>query len=232
MPKKDSPRFYDFVVSVLAFVVRRVCRVRITGLEHLPKTGGVILVPNHVSHADPVILGVNLRASGRRTRALAKESLFRVKGVGAVLHKMGHIPVFRASARATEALSAAIASIRAGEVIAVYPEGTVPKDGSRLGVFKSGAARLALATGAPIIPVAQLGAQRVLPAIRGHHPLRHLFLSVFKRPEVLIAVGQPIYASAIFAAPDPEDRGQVLHMTELVREEVDTLLTSLEARAA
>lgn len=231
MNKAPSPRFYDLVVGVLGFLSRRMARIEVEGLDRIPAQGGVILTPNHVSHVDPVILGTTLRRSGRRTRALAKASLFSAPGVGLVLTKMGHIPVYRDSAQATEALRSAIEQVRLGEVLAVYPEGTVPKDGARLGPFKTGAARLALATGAPVVPIAQVGSDAVLPAVKTRGTLRPLLTSFLRRRSVRIIVGEPLVLAELFPTPDPEDRSQVAQAAAVLEARISTLLANLESPA-
>jgi 1-acyl-sn-glycerol-3-phosphate acyltransferase len=103
-------------------VVRRWGRLDVSGLEHLPASGPVLLAGNHDSYWDPVAVGV--AALGRRqVRALAKSSMWKIKGLGRVLDGMGQIPVTR-GAGDSAALELAIAELRAGACIGVFPEGT------------------------------------------------------------------------------------------------------------
>jgi 1-acyl-sn-glycerol-3-phosphate acyltransferase len=132
------------------------------GREHVPPTGGVIIVFNHVSYADPPVAAHFVYDLPRMPRFLAKASLFRVPLVGRVVRGAGQIPVDRGTVDASSSLSAAKAALQRGEAVIIYPEGTVTKDpGLWPMAGKTGAARLALETGAPVIPVAQWGAQRI-----------------------------------------------------------------------
>ena len=182
---------YRLVVGVFSAALAALTRRRVAGLDRVPDTGGTIVCSNHISFADPVVLGCALYRTGRHARALAKASLFDAPLVGWVLRQMGHIPVHRGTDRAKDALATAIERLRGGEIIALYPEGTVPDPSVWLGAGKTGAARLALATGAPVVPVAQWGAQELLPkgAKRAWtYPLRALV----RRPVTQIRIGAPI----------------------------------------
>lgn len=222
-----SHRFYDNAIKIMGFGVDRISRVHVDGLENIPKTGGAILIANHVSHVDPIVLGVKLRGSSRRSRAMAKASLFSVPVLGKVFARMGHIPVYRNSDRAVEALRAAIAAINDGEVVALYPEGTVPKDGRGMGEFKSGAARLALATGAPVVPIGHVGACSVFPAVRERSSWRYIVSALRHRPEIRVQIGEPYFPSRAFTVPDPDDRVQVRMVTEEMSVKVRRVHSSL-----
>jgi 1-acyl-sn-glycerol-3-phosphate acyltransferase len=115
-------------------------RLRVEGLEALPRGGPVVLAGNHDSRMDPVIIGV-AAARRRQIRALAKSSLWDVRGLGRVLDGMGQIPIERAAGDA-DALARAIAALRAGACIGVFPEGTITC-GRRLRA-RSGVGRLAV----------------------------------------------------------------------------------------
>jgi 1-acyl-sn-glycerol-3-phosphate acyltransferase len=143
------------------------------GREHIPLTGPAIFVANHISVADPILVGHYLYANGRHPRFLAKDSLFRVPILGRALHGIGQIPVRRGSSDAMLALKSAVEAIEAGETVIVYPEGTCTKDPELWPmVGKTGAARLAMQTGAPVIPIVQWGAQRFHDPITGKIGLR------------------------------------------------------------
>lgn len=129
------------------------------GAEHLPAAGPAIVAGNHVSEHDPVVVGLALDGLGRRPRFLAKQELFDKPVMGAMLRNIKQIPVDRAGDRQT-ALPRALQLLDEGETIVLFPEGTisasfVPAEP------KHGAARLALASGAPLIPFATWGGQRV-----------------------------------------------------------------------
>jgi 1-acyl-sn-glycerol-3-phosphate acyltransferase len=112
---------------------------------------------------DALAFGHFVYGNGRIPRFLAKSGVFRNKFVGGVLRAAKQIPVYRDSADAANALRDAIAAVNAGEAVAVYPEGTITRDAGLWPMAaKSGAARIALATGCPVIPVAQWGPQEIL----------------------------------------------------------------------
>lgn len=133
------------------------------GGERIPRTGGVLVVVNHNSYFDPLTVAHFVWDSGRTPRFLAKASLFRLPLAGRVLAGAGQIPVYRHSSDAAKAYSAAVQAVRSGECVVIYPEGTVTRDPDLWPmVGKTGAARVALATGAPVVPVAQWGSHEIL----------------------------------------------------------------------
>jgi 1-acyl-sn-glycerol-3-phosphate acyltransferase len=133
------------------------------GREHVPATGGVILAVNHISYVDPFVVAHFVYEAGRAPRFLAKASLFRLPLVGRVVSGAGQIPVHRYTDNASTALEDATAALRRGEAVVIYPEGTVTRDPRTWPMrARTGVARLALESGAPVVPVAQWGAQEVL----------------------------------------------------------------------
>lgn len=131
--------------------------------EKIPATGGCIVVLNHISHADPLFAAHFVYDHGRLPRYLAKSGLFRNKYLGGLLSAAGQIPVERLSRHAIGAYDAAVRAVEDGECVVVYPEGTITRDPDLWPMKgKSGAARIALATGCPVIPVGHWGAQEVL----------------------------------------------------------------------
>ena len=133
------------------------------GAEHLPREGGFVVSPNHISYADPLPFAHYMFDNGRAAYFLAKESVFRVRGAGWVLRKAGQIPVHRNSVAAADAFRSAVDGVRAGKVVAIFPEGTITRDPDLWPMRgKTGAARVALETRCPLIPVAQWGAQDIL----------------------------------------------------------------------
>ena len=130
-----------------------------------------MVVVNHISYADPFTFGHFMYDNGYLPRFLTKDSLFRIPLLGRVVSGAQQIPVFRETADAgTRHHAAAVDAVQRGECVAIYPEGTLTRDPDLWPMRgKTGAARIALATGCPIIPVAQWGAQRILPPYR-HWP--------------------------------------------------------------
>jgi 1-acyl-sn-glycerol-3-phosphate acyltransferase len=142
--------------------VRAWFRLRYEGLEHIPRSGPAIVACNHISYLDPLTNAAVVTKAGRRPRFLAKEELFRVPIIGAAMRGARQIPVARASGDATEALRAARRSLDEGEVVLIYPEGTVTRRPDHLPMRgKTGAVRLALASGVHITPLASWGSQAV-----------------------------------------------------------------------
>jgi 1-acyl-sn-glycerol-3-phosphate acyltransferase len=133
------------------------------GQENLGKHGqGMVVAFNHISWFDPVVVLHFMHDSGRPPRLLAKDSLWDVRVLGPLMQSTGQIPVSR-DADPSKALAAAEEAIRGGEAIIVYPEGTITRDPGLWPMSgRTGALRLALETEAPLIPVAQWGAQRIM----------------------------------------------------------------------
>lgn len=129
----------------------------------LPADGGYVVAVNHVSHVDPVTYAHILYDHGRLPRFLAKDALFHVFFVGWVLRKTGQIPVARLTSDASSAFTHAVEGVEAGKAVIFYPEGTITRDPELWPmVGKTGAARVALESGAPVIPIAQWGQQNIL----------------------------------------------------------------------
>lgn len=191
-PKSDV--VYRGVTRIMDVVSRAFTRLTIVNPERLPRVGDRgIVVLNHISYFDPVLVGAGI---GRQVRvhALAKESLFRIPVVGYLLTKMDHIPVYRNSKRAGDALDAAITAARQGKFIALYPEGTIPV-AEQVGKFKTGAARISMAAGVPVIPVGQWGAQEVLPHhVSSKDKVRSLLKSILKKRQSVFVVGVSLAA--------------------------------------
>lgn len=132
------------------------------GARNLPP-GGFVLAPNHISEVDPLPVAHFVYDNGRIPRFLGKAEVFGVPVVGAILRSAGQIPVFRKTTDAAKAFSAAVAAVEAGECVIVYPEGTITRDpGLWPMTGKTGAARIALTTGCPVIPCAQWGSHEIL----------------------------------------------------------------------
>jgi 1-acyl-sn-glycerol-3-phosphate acyltransferase len=167
--------WYRLLRSLLRLFARVWCRLEVTGLEHFPPTGPVIVASNHLSFIDSVLIPV---VAPRRVRFLAKEEYFTGTGVrgraSALFFRfIGAVPVSRDGSRdALAALSLAQRVLEDGEAFGIYPEGTRSRDG-RLYRGRTGVAWLALATRAPVLPVALHGTNRVQPiGSRGLRPAK------------------------------------------------------------
>lgn len=165
---------------VLIVVRRRDWR----GLQQIPARDGVVLAVNHISHVDPLLIAEMVLALGRTPAYLAKNSLFEKGIVGWWFRAAGHVEVNRADGR--DGFRSALSALREGSLLVVYPEGSITRDpDGGLMELKTGAVRLALESGAPLIPVAQWGAQEILPAYSRRPRL-------FGRPKVTIVSGRPL----------------------------------------
>lgn len=216
--------WYRLAVTLLRPPVVLLTRRAWRGAEHLPRSGGVIVCTNHISYFDPLAFGLFVFDHGRLPRYLAKASLFRIPFVGSVLRGAGQIPVYRESSSASQAYAAAVQAVRDGECVAIYPEATVTREPSLWPmVGKTGAARVALATGAPVVPVAQWGAHEVLaPYARVPRFL--------PRRTMYVSAGPPVDLSDL-AGRDVD--GDVLReVTERIMSAITSLLEEMRGESA
>ena len=195
----------------------------IGGEANFPAKGGCVVALNHLSHIDPLTAALLFYDHGRIPRYLAKDGLFRNKALGFFLRAAGQIPVYRDTAGAVDAYSAAVAAIGRGEAVIIYPEATITRDPDLWPMRgKSGAARIALETGCPVIPVGQWGAQDILPP---YTKKPHLF----PRKKLTARIGEPVELADL-AAKEPRtsavineatDRimAAITHQLELIRGE-------------
>jgi 1-acyl-sn-glycerol-3-phosphate acyltransferase len=187
-------------------------RPHVEGVEYIPKTGGAVFAGNHLSVADELFLG---SVVPRHIAFWAKSEYFAGTGVGGwltrtLMHGLGAIKVERGGGRAAlTAFDAAIPALRDGDMVAVYPEGTRSPDG-RLYRGRTGAARLAVAAGVPIIPVGMIGTEKVQP-IGQPYPMPF-------RGKVIIKIGKPIDT-----AGHADDRTSLRALTDEVMAEIQKL---------
>jgi 1-acyl-sn-glycerol-3-phosphate acyltransferase len=182
------------------------------GMEMIPRTAGCVVVANHVSHFDPVAFAHFVYDSGRLPRFLAKAEVFRVPVIGRIIGYLGQIAVYRRSYDASRAYRDAVAAAQSGECVIIYPEGTITRDPGMWPMRgKTGAARVALTTGVPVIPVAQWGPQEVLSP----YGKRFRF---FPRKTMHVQAGPPVDLSAY--------EGQAL-TAETLREATETIMVAI-----
>jgi 1-acyl-sn-glycerol-3-phosphate acyltransferase len=201
--------WYRLAVVLLKPPLLLLTRRRWSGFDNVPKQGGVILAANHISHVDPMVLADAVMFSTKRLpRYLAKASLFKGNGlVGRTMRGAKQIPVHRNTADASAALKDAVAALHAGELIVIYPEGTVSRDPQKWPMrARTGVARLALLSGVPVIPVAQWGAQEILDSYRtpGVHLLPRHSMTVVAGPPVDLSPweGMALTAEVLHEATD------------------------------
>ena len=139
-----------FALQGLRFTVR--------GAEHVPRTGGAVLAVNHVGYFDFTYAGYAALPAGRLVRFMTKQEVFAHPVAGPLLRGMRHIPVDRTVG--AEAYRHAVRALRAGEVVGVFPEATISRS-FELKTLKTGAARMAIEAGVPLLPTVVWGSQRV-----------------------------------------------------------------------
>lgn len=195
-------------------------RWRFEGLDQVPSEGPVLIAANHISYFDPLAHGYFIEKAGRRPRFLAKSELYRNPIVRTVLRGASQIPVRRGSGEHAP-VESALAALRAGEVVMVYPESTVTKneDFSPMEA-KTGIARLSLAGRVPVLPVAVWGSQHVWQR-DGRRSLR------FGRP-IWVKAGTPLDLSA--HEEGAEDPTVLRAVTAKVMDELSVLVEDLRAR--
>jgi 1-acyl-sn-glycerol-3-phosphate acyltransferase len=209
-----------FSVLLLQPLLHALIKQEFQGRENFPQEGGVILAPNHLSYADWGTVALFSYESGRYPVFLIKSGAFKVKMIGPFLRKCGQLPVYRDRGDAALVLRDAERALRDEDAcVIVYPEGTATRDPDLWPMrARTGVARLALATGAPVIPIAHWGAQDVLPygSKRPH---------LFPRRTIRMVAGPPVDLSAF--AGQPINARTLREATDTVMADVTALLTGL-----
>ncbi|UUZ61098.1 lysophospholipid acyltransferase family protein [Nocardioides sp. B-3] len=157
-------------------------RFQMTGTEHVPRTGGVLLAYNHISYVDFVYGGLAANPSGRKVRFMAKKELFDHAAVGPFMRSLHHIEVDRGAGEGSPAT--ALDYLKAGEAVGIFPEATISR-AMELKEFKSGAVRIAAAAGVPLVPVILWGTQRMMTK---DHPR-----DFSRGTTIAITVGEPMH---------------------------------------
>lgn len=222
MPNKLGDTVYKILGTTARILYRSLATIRVEGAEKLPKDQGYIIVANHTTILDPITVALPAFEQGTLPRFLAKDSLFRAPVLGWVLRNLAHIPVVRGSTDARKSLETAQNIIRAGGAVVIYPEGTLTSDPDLWPMQgRTGVARLALATGVPVYPLAHWGDEKILPD--GAKP------SIFPRKTVTIKVGDPIYLNTLVdvEAEKKYNRTELQAVTDAMLDEVTKLLADI-----
>jgi 1-acyl-sn-glycerol-3-phosphate acyltransferase len=207
--KGVSRPLYAAVRSMLVLLLRPYFRMHVSGAEHIPREGAAIIAPNHKSFWDSFFIGV---CTKRQLRFMGKTELFEGRK-GRLLVRLGAFPVRRGQSD-EDALETARTILRQGGLLAVFPEGTRVRDPEELGHPRRGAGRLALESGAPLVPAAITGSD-------------HLFAGPFPKPKrVQVAFSEPIPVSELTSSP--EGAGEVVE--EMLWPEVETEFRRLRGR--
>lgn len=219
-PRSEKTLAFRLSAAVVFPIVSAIARLRVYSAQNVPQTGPFILAPNHYSELDPVIVGVAVYKLGRAPHFLAKASLFRLPVVGRALRAMGHVPVERAGRnRSGIALRDARSLAERGHCVIVYPEGTLTRDPDLWPMRgKTGAVRLALESGLPIVPMAHWGVQEILPRYSKRPRL-------FPRKTVTFIVGAPMTLDEYRGRP--MDQKLLTEATDAVMAEISRLLGRL-----
>ena len=134
-------------------------RFQMSGTEHVPRSGGVLLAYNHIGYVDFIYGGLAVNPSGRRVRFMAKRELFDHPALGPFMRSLHHIEVDRAAGESS--MATALAYLKSGEAVGIFPEATISR-AMELKEFKTGAVRIAAEAGVPLVPVIMWGTQRMM----------------------------------------------------------------------
>jgi 1-acyl-sn-glycerol-3-phosphate acyltransferase len=206
------------------WLLRRLTRQDWGPADALPKTGGVLVVANHISNFDPPVVAHFLIWSGRWPRALGKSEIWKVPVLGWLATACGQIPVERNTSRARNSLVHAEEALAAGECVLIYPEGTRTADPDLWPMTaRPGASRLALKTGCPVIPLGQWGAQEVMPGRKLTWP------RFFPRKTMHFRVGAPVDLSDLAGHVDAVAVGEA---NERIMAAITALVSDIRGEAA
>ena len=179
---------YTPIIALAKLVFRGLgLRFTITGTEHVPRTGGAVMAINHVGYLDFTFAGLAAQPAGRLVRFMAKKEVFDHKISGPLMRGMKHIPVDRYGGGA-DSYRAAVQALATGEIVGVFPEATISTS-YEIKHFKTGAARLAMEAGVPLLPCVIWGSQRLMTKGRKR--------DLTRGTHVRIVVGEPF-------RPDPD----------------------------
>jgi 1-acyl-sn-glycerol-3-phosphate acyltransferase len=222
----SRPSVFWLLGGLMAPVIGIFAKIEVSGEENLPEDGPFVLTPNHYSEIDPLVVAIAVYRLGRAPRFFAKESLFRAPLLGPAMKRAGMIPIARSSSSvsAKETLDTAQRLVKRGDGLVVYPEGTLTRDPDLWPMRgKTGAARIALAGGIPLIPVAQWGAQEILPRYGKFRfwPLR--------KP-VHVVIGRPLDLTA--SRDQAQQSTEQARVTGLLMDEITHLLEGLRGETA
>ncbi|WP_320068727.1 lysophospholipid acyltransferase family protein [Micromonospora sp. RTGN7] len=224
-PAWRPPLIWRAALLLAHVVVALVARLRVSGdVPEALRRGPLILAANHISPFDPVVLAAACRARGVAPRIMATAGLFRAPLLGSAMRHAGHIRVDRGTAAVHRALDDAATAVADGSVVLVYPEGRIGLDpGMWPERGKTGAARLALTSGATVVPVAQWGSHEVLPYQAPKGMLRAVARAVRRRPVLRVHFGAPVDLSGV----DPAAPGSARLATDAIIDAVTDALVPL-----
>ena len=195
-----------------------------SGAEHFPATGGFVVCPNHISYVDPFAFAHFLYDNGHPPFFLAKAEVFEVPIFGRLLTAAQQIPVHRGTHEAAKAFSSAVAAIQDGKCVPIFPEGTLTRDPQMWPMTaRTGAARVALTTRCPVIPVAQWGPQEIqAPYAKALH--------LFPRKTMRLLAGPAVDLSDLYDRP--QDASTLREATARILDAITRQLETLRGEKA
>jgi len=221
MRDPDFSTWWAFASALTRPIMRLLFRVRVEGAEQVPLDGPAILVFNHMSVLDgPSLVIETARRRRRKVRFLVAAEIMNKGLVGLILRSFDQIPL-RRGARDVHAMDDALETVRRGAIVALAPEGKLNEDGARgLLRMKSGIARIALASRAPIIPVGIWGTHELWPSSGPR------WRRILRRPRLALIYGAPIFPHGDLAV-----RGDVAEVKRRVKEALEVQLARAQAVA-
>lgn len=194
-PDRQLPRSYRGLAMMVRPLMLLVTRRDWRGAENFPTSGGFVVCPNHISHVDVFAFAHFLYDNGHPPFFLAKSGLFKIPIIGRLVAAAQQIEVQRGTSHAAKAFSAAVAAVEEGKCVPIFPEGTLTRDPQMWPMAaKTGAARVALTTRCPVIPVAQWGPQEIQAPYAKE-------LRLFPRKTMQMLAGPPVDLSDLYDKP-------------------------------
>ncbi|WP_033338472.1 lysophospholipid acyltransferase family protein [Catenuloplanes japonicus] len=225
----NAPPLWRGLLLAARGVIGVTARLRVVGgVPEEMRRGPLILAANHISPVDPAVMMAACHTAGIAPRIMATGGVFRTPVLGSLMRASGQIRVDRRTATVARALDDAAQALRENSVILIYPEGRIGLDpGMWPERGKTGAARLALATGAPVVPVAQWGGHELIPyetADLGANA-RALLHDLRRRPVAKVAFGAPVDLGGLRA----DTPGDAQRATDRIVDAITATLAPLRA---
>ena len=235
-PGRSGALIYAVLASVIGGAITVVSRLQLErhrgrqrAVAELP-AGAVIVIANHTSYVDGFLLSIVCRRMGRTLRLLATAGVFRAPVIGPLARRVGFIPVERGSASAADALVPALQALAKGEAVGLFPEGRTTRNTEQWPErARTGVVRLAIRSGAPVVPIAMVGAHRVVGRKR---MVSRMMLNVILRPRVSVDVGAPIDVGAYITPDQLDDAAALRQATDRVMAHLVQLVAEVRREAA
>jgi 1-acyl-sn-glycerol-3-phosphate acyltransferase len=237
-PGRTGAALYAVAAAIVGSILALFSRVQVERqrgrravAKHLPP-GRLIVISNHTSYADGLLLALVCRRMGRSLRMLATSGVFKAPVIGSLARRLGFIPVARGASNASDSLDLAAEALSHGEAIGLFPEGRLTRNPEKWPErAKTGAVRLAIRTDTPIVPVAMEGAHKVVGEKR---LVGNLVANVVRRPKVHTRIGASINVRAMIGLAEGEEptQDQVRQAADKVHERLIDLVEELRGETA